>query len=299
MKRITITTLLMLGLVAMAAAQTTATPPPPPTAQPKPSPAAPGVTTLNPPPPSNRKAPPAPKTQDEAAAAQAVMFNADLTAAEAAAKDFESKYPQSELRSLVYFNLMTRYQRANNDDKAIEMGRKVLQFDPDHSIALVMTATVLAERTRDTDLDHDARFTEAMQDAQHALDSLDTGLVVRADVTDEQLKAAKTILTSMAHAAMGMVEMKKKDPVAAEKHFRTAVQMNTVQPDAVVWLRLALALDQQKKYAEALPAASRAVELTAATGGAIAESAKQEQSRLYTLTGQKPPAPAPATPPKS
>lgn len=299
MKRIAITTLLMLGLVAMAAAQTTATPPP--ASQPKPAPTKQGVTTLNPPAASHRKPPPAPKTQEEATAAQAVMSNADLTAAEAAAKDFAAKYPQSELRSLVYFNLMTRYQRANNDDKAIEMGRKVLQFDPDHTIALVMTATVLAERTRDTDLDHDARFTEAMQDAQHALDSIDTGLVVRADVTDEQLKAAKAVLTSMAHAAMGMVEMKKKDPAAAEKHLRTAVELNTSQPDAVVWLRLALALDQQKKYAEALPAANRAVELAASAGGAIANSAKQEQSRLYTLTGQKPPAPAPApaTPPKS
>jgi len=299
MKRIAVTTLVILGLVAMAAAQTTTTPPPPPTSQPKPAPAAQAGTTLTPPATSQRKPPPAAKTPEEGAAYQAIAVNPDLAAAEAAAKDFEAKYPQSELRSLVYFNLMTRYQRANNDDKAIEMGRKVLQFDPDHAIALVMTATVLAERTRDTDLDHDARFGEAMQDAQHALDSIDTGLVVRADVTDEQLKSAKTLLSSMAHAAMGMVAMKRKDLAGAEKHFRTAVELNTAQPDAVVWLRLALALDEQKKYAEALTAANRAVELSAATGGAIANSAKQEQSRLYTLTGQKPPEPAPAPPPKS
>jgi len=281
MKRIAITTLLLLGLVAMAAAQT--------------------VTTLNPPATSNRKPPPAAKTAEEHAAYQAIAGNPDLAAAEAAAKGFEAKFPQSELRSVVYSLLMTRYQQANNGDKTVEMGRKVLQFDPDHSIALVMTATVLAERTRDTDLDHDARFTEAMQDAQHALDTIDTGLVLRADVTDEQWKSAKAILSSMAQSAMGMVELKRKNPAEAEKHYRVAVALNAAQPDAVIFLRLALALDQQKKYAEALPAANRAVELTAATGGAIANSAKQEQSRLYTLTGQKPPAPAPApaTPPKS
>ena len=281
MKRIAITTLLLLGLVAMAAAQT--------------------VTTLNPPATSNRKPPPAAKTAEEHAAYQAIAGNPDLAAAEAAAKGFEAKFPQSELRSVVYSLLMTRYQQANNGDKTVEMGRKVLQFDPDHSIALVMTATVLAERTRDTDLDHDARFTEAMQDAQHALDTIDTGLVLRADVTDEQWKSAKATLSSMAQSAMGMVELKRKNPAEAEKHYRVAVALNAAQPDAVLFLRLALALDQQKKYAEALVAANRAVELSAATGGTVANMARQEQSRLYTLTGQKPPAPAPApaTPPKS
>jgi tetratricopeptide (TPR) repeat protein len=279
MKRIAITTLLLLGLVAMAAAQT--------------------VTTLNPPATSNRKPPPAAKTAEEHTAYQAIAGNPDLAAAEAAAKDFASKYPQSELRSVVYSVLMTRYQQANNGDKTVEMGRKVLQFDPDHSIALVMTATLLAERTRDTDLDHDARFTEAMQDAQHALDTFDTGLVLRADVSDEQWKSAKATLSSMAQSAMGMVELKRKNPAEAEKHYRVAVALNAAQPDAVIFLRLALALDQQKKYAEALVAANRAVELSAATGGTVADMARQEQSRLYTLTGQKPPAPAPATPPKS
>ena len=280
MKRIAITTLLLLGLVAMAAAQT--------------------VTTLNPPATSNRKPPPAPKTAEEHAAYQAIAGNPDLAAAEAAAKEFEAKFPQSELRSVVYSVLMTRYQQANNGDKTVEMGRKVLQFDPDHSFALVMTAAVLAERTRDTDLDHDARFTEAMQDAQHALDTIDTGLVLRADVTDEQWKSAKAILSSTAQSAMGMVELKRKNPAEAEKHYRVAVALNAAQPDAVIFLRLALALDQQKKYAEALVAANRAVELSAATGGTVADMAKQEQSRLNALTGQKPPAPAPApaTPPK-
>jgi len=299
MKRIAVMTLVILGLGAMAAAQAGTTPAPPPTSPPKSSPAAQTGTAAVPPATSPRKPPPAARTAEENAAYQAIAGNPDLAAAEAAAREFEAKFPQSELRSVVYSVLMSRYQQANNGDKALAMGRKVLQFDPDHTMALVMTATVLAEGTRDTDLDHDARYAEAMQDAQHALDTIDTGLVVRADVTDEQLKGAKTLLTSMAHAAMGMVEMKRKDPAAAEKHFRTAVELNTAQPDAVIWLRLALALDEQKKYPEALTAASRAVELSATAGGAVAASARQEQDRLNTLTGQKPPAPAPVPPPKS
>lgn len=299
MKRIAVLTLVILGLVAMAAAQAGTTPAQPATSQPQPPPAAQTGTTPAPPPTTPHKRPPAAKTAEEGAAYQAIATNSDLAAAEAAAKDFESKFPQSELRSVVYSVLMTRYQQANNGEKAVEMGRKVLQLDPDHTIALVMTATVLAERTRDTDLDRDARFAEAMKDAQHALDTIDTGLVLRADVTEEQWKTAKAILSSMAQSAMGMVELKRKNPAQAEKHYRDAVELNAAQPDAVTFLRLALALDQQGKYAEALTAANRAVELSAATGGTVADWAKQEQNRLKTLTGQAPPAPAPAPPPKS
>jgi len=96
-----------------------------------------------------------------------------------------------------------------------------------------------------------------------------------------------------------MVEMVRRNPAEAEKHYRLAVELNTARPDPVTLLRLALALDQQKKYAEALPFVNRAVELSAPTGGVVAEQAKQEQDRLNQLTGQKPPAPAPAPPPQS
>lgn len=300
MKRIAIMTLVVLGLVAMAAAQAGTKPVQPATSQPKAPPAAQTPATPAPPAAPAHKPPPAAKTAEEGAAYQAIASNSDLAAAEAAAKEFEAKYPQSELRTVIYSVLMTRYQQANNGDKAVEMGRKVLQFDPDHTIALVITATVLAEQARDSDLDRDARFAEAMKDGQHALDTIDTGLVLRADVTEEQWKSAKAILSSMAQSAMGMVELKRKNPAEAEKHYRAAVALNAAQPDAVIFLRLALALDQQKKYAEALTAANRAVELSAASGGTLADWARQEQSRLSALTGQKPPAPAPApaTPPK-
>jgi tetratricopeptide (TPR) repeat protein len=116
-------------------------------------------------------------------------------------------------------------------------------------------------------------------------------------VTDQLAQSMKPVLSSFAHAAMGMVEMTRKNPAEAEKHYRASVELNTMRPEAITWLRLALALDAQKKYVEALPAANRAVELSAATPGMVAEWAKQEQARLAKLTGQPAPASAPATPP--
>jgi tetratricopeptide (TPR) repeat protein len=282
MKRIVCTTLVVLGLVALSTAQGTT------------SGSGFQLSTT-----TQRKAPPAPKTPEEGAAYQAIVTNPDLAAAETAAKGFEAKYAQSELRGPIYQNLMYRYQQSNNADKTVEMGGKALQFDGENPMVLVTVASVISERTKETDLDRDQRLVEATKDAQHALDSMDKWLATAPGITDQQAQGVKPVLSSFAHAAMGMVELVRKNPAEAEKHYRVAVELNTARPDPVTLLRLALALDQQKKYADALPFANRAVELSATTGGMVAERAKQEQDRLNQLTGQKPPAPTTAPPPKS
>src|SRR2546430_1746340 len=111
------------------------------------------------------KRPPQAKTDAEFAAFNAAIANTnDPATVEKAADDFAAKFPDSELRTLLYEAAMQRYQRANNADKMMEMGRKVLKIDPDDPTALVGVAQVLAERTRDTDLDKEQRLDEAMKD---------------------------------------------------------------------------------------------------------------------------------------
>src|ERR1051326_7449174 len=127
--------------------------------------------------PKSSKGAPQAKTQEEfkayQEAAQAVMGQ-DVAAGEAAADKFAAQFPESDLRVLLYTTLMNNFQQQNNADKTVEYGRKVLTLDADNPIALVMVATVLAERTRDTDLDKDERFAEAIKDAKDALETIDT-----------------------------------------------------------------------------------------------------------------------------
>jgi len=59
------------------------------------------------------------------------------------------------------------------------MSQKVLSFDPDDPEALLGVAQVLAERTRDTDLDKDQKIAEARKNAQRALVTVDTTFRVR------------------------------------------------------------------------------------------------------------------------
>src|ERR1022692_640182 len=120
------------------------------------------------------KRPPQAKTQDEFAAYKAAAALTDPAAQEKAAGDFATKFPESELRPLLYRAVMHGYQQAHNADKMLETAQKILTYDADDPEALLGVAQVLAERTRDTDLDKDQRLAEARKDAHRALVTVDT-----------------------------------------------------------------------------------------------------------------------------
>lgn len=218
------------------------------------------------------------KTQAEYAAYQAASSQQDLAKADADAMEFAAKFPDSELRSVLFEQLMRRYQEANNADKTLEMGRKVLALDPDSVFALIMVSSVLAERTSETDLDLQQRRAEIMKDSGRAIELIDSGAFKPSQFTPEQLNGIK----AMAYAAQGTAELAAKNDKAAEDSLRKATELSALNPEPSVWLRLAVAMDHQKKYGDALVAANRAVELSSGEPDVL-KLATQEQTRLKQL----------------
>ena len=231
------------------------------------------------------KSPPSAKTADEFAAYNAAANNPDTAAAEKAADDFATKYSQSDLRGLLYSTIMRRYQQANDSDKTLEMARKVLTYEPNDPVALVMAATVLAERTRDADLDREERYDEALKYAQRALETTKTDLMVPANATVQQLESAQKVLLSMAHSAIGMVDLNRKNDAAAAQEFQESINLSAPgQVEPLTFLRLALAQDHLKQYSDALTSANKAVTSSPANSP-VAMLAKQEVDRLSKLQG--------------
>jgi tetratricopeptide (TPR) repeat protein len=283
----------LLVAAAVAAAQTSN---PPANPQGSNSQAGTQTATPQPPPPQasatnpKGKRPPGAKTKQEYDQYLAAANAPDAVKAEALAREFEVQFPKSELLPILYQVVMTKYQKADNGDKALDMGRKVLQYDPDSAVALVMNATVLAERTRDTDIDRDPRLKEATTDAQRALENIQTGnYMLTPNATPEQVQQFKDQVTGMAYTALGTAELMRKNDSAAEQYLRKAAESSVGKGDAIVWYRLALALDHQNKYAEADTAITTAVALAPANS-AVANMAQNEQSRLKQLAagGAKP-----------
>jgi tetratricopeptide (TPR) repeat protein len=229
------------------------------------------------------KRPPQAKSQPEFDAYKAAAALTDPAAQEKAASDFATKYPDSELRPVLYKAVMHAYQQANNADKMKEMAEKVLSYDPDEPEALLGVAQVISERTKDTDLDKDQKIAEARKDAQKALTTIDTDIPA-AGYPAEQLAAYKAFLRSEAYVILGTLDYNAKAWADAEANLRKSIDAYPQQPDPVAVLRLSLALDQQNKYPDALKYANQAVDLTKEGTGA-GDAARKEKDRLIQLIG--------------
>jgi tetratricopeptide (TPR) repeat protein len=240
------------------------------------------------------------KTQPEFDAYNTAIANQkDPAAMDKAADDFATKFPDSELRALLFKAAMRAYQNANNGDKMLEEAQKLLKIDPDDPEALIASAEVIAERTRDTDLDKDQRYAQAAKDAQHALETIDTDIPLPPNTPQAQIDGYKGVLRSSAYSILGTVQYDQEKYVDAEGYFRKSIDAYPSQPDPVVMLRLALALDKQGKYQDALTQANKAVDLTQ-DGTNTGTTARHERDRLMQLTGATIPAvssPAPAAKP--
>jgi tetratricopeptide (TPR) repeat protein len=234
--------------------------------------------------PAGQKAPPQAKTQKEYADYNTAYALTGGAAVEKAANDFAAAYPTSELRSYLYSKAMHEYQNENNPAKLLEMGRKVLTLDPDNSIALVLTANVLADGLSDTDTDKQQKIAEIRKNSEHALQTVDTSFVAPANATPEQVAAYKGTLRSMARSALGIMELKTNDDAGAEKDLTAATELIKAQPDPYIWYHLALAQDHQKKYAAALASITQALQYIGSNAD-LQKLANDERDRLAQLTG--------------
>ena len=235
------------------------------------------------------KRPPQAKTQPEFEAYKTAAALTDPAAQEKAADDFATKFPDSELRSLLYKSVMGSYQQSNNAEKLLDISRKILTFDVDDPQALLGVAQVLAERTRDTDLDKDQRIAEARKDAQRALVTVDTDLP--ACLPPDKQDVYKGYVRSEAYAILGTLDFNAKAWADAEGNLRKSIEAYPQEVDSIAVFRLSVALDMQSKYPEALKYANQAVDLTKA-GTNAGDAARKEKDRLIQLIGGIPDAPA-------
>ncbi len=188
------------------------------------------------------------KTREEYKAYQAAVANGqNPEAMEKAADDFAVKFPNSDVRVLLYRGAMSDYQNAGNPEKMMSTGLKVLAIDKDDPEALIGIAEILEERTGPTDLDRQQRSEQVVEYATHALKTLDTDLAVPAGTSPDRVEAYKKYLRSTALAIVGTMYYKQEHFAEAETKLRDAMETDAANPDPVVVLRLALALDQQKK----------------------------------------------------
>lgn len=225
-------------------------------------------------------------------AAYAVSGGAPM---EKAADEFAAKYPDSELRAFLYSKAVHEYQSENNPDKMLAVGEKVLKLDPDNTIALVLTATVLSDKLNSDDPSSGKTAEEIKQKALRAIQTVDSAFAPPANATAEQIATYKNTLMSMAHSALGITDLKTHDDAGAEKELKAAAELGRATPDPYVWYHLALAQDHQDKTADALASVEQALR-SVGSNAELAKLAASERERLVIImksTGNSPPAGSP------
>ena len=222
-----------------------------------------------------------PKTQAEYDAYKAAAAQTDPAKMEAAATDFAQKFPDSDLRPFLFQQAMGMYQQTDNQEKALEMARTVLKYDPSNAVALLTAAQLLAERTTDNDLDKNERLAEAKADAQSALQN--TGSIAQpANMSPEQFAGAIAQLRGTAHEVLGTVAFKKLDYTTAINEYNAAAAEEKEHTEAVVWLRLSIAYDKSNDFNSALDAAKKAI-AASEPNSPVRKLAEQEKLRLDRL----------------
>ena len=256
--------------------------------------ATPGAAQTQTPPPAGQKVLQA-GSQEELKAYQDAFALTDPDKLEAAANDFSTKYPNSQLRASLYIRAMNLYSQSNNTDKVIDSGRQAIAADPTNPIPLVQVASALAESTHETDLDREQRMAEAAKDAQAAIDNIDTGLVLPANADPARVAGAKRSILTMAYDTLGMVDLSKKDFSGAVTNLQQAISKSAGNPEAVLYLRLSVAQDNLKQYPQALDAANKAVQYSK-DGSQAQNLAKMQQARLQKLIAAQSPSGSAAPP---
>ena len=178
------------------------------------------------------------------------------------------------------------------EDMASRYADRIIVFDSPPLLATTEARALASHMGQIVMVVQADRTTQVL--VKHALETIDTDLAVPAGSAPEKVEAYKKYLRATALLTIGTVQYKREQYADAEGNLRKAIEADAENPDPVVILRLALALDQQKKYPEALQQANRAIALTQDTTD-VGKMARNERDRLVVVTGgnNTPAAPAP------
>jgi tetratricopeptide (TPR) repeat protein len=166
-----------------------------------------------------------------------------------ASDKFITSFPDSQMKSVVFF-LAANAARAKGDStKTIVYAQNSLDADPKNYQAMIMIAGELARGTRENDLDKEEKLARAEKLANSALPLIKEAPKPNAQITDDQWAAAKKDFEAQAHEDLGMSATVRKKYDAAIAEYKTAIDTS---PNTTTSLRLAGTYDDAGKPDDAL-----------------------------------------------
>jgi len=162
-----------------------------------------------------------PKSPKEIEAIQAIQKATTADERIAAAENLVTKYKDSEFKSYALFMAAQAAQTKGDQVAALTYGNRSLEADPKNFQALLLVSGLLAQSTREFDLDKDEKLGRSTKMANEAVEAVNAAAKPNPALTDDQWAGIKKDMISQAHDTLGTVAMvqKKYDVAITEYHF--------------------------------------------------------------------------------
>jgi len=251
---------------------------------------------------------PAPKSKEELAALQALVnarSNPDATIK--AAEELITKFADTDFKDMALFSEAGAYEQKRDVDKAQTYAERALEANPKYFQASLMLAELLAQSTRENDLDKEEKLSKSEKYAHDAIQMVAAAPKPNPQLTDQQWEEAKKDLTADAHNALGLSALVRKKYDVAVTEFKTAAD-GAAHPEPAYLVREASALQLSGKNDEAIAICDKIMADTstfpqirqvaqAVRATAIKAGGKNTTVPVAPAAGAAPAAPAAAAPP--
>ena len=195
---------------------------------------------------------PAPKSKDELAALQA-LINARTSpdATIKAAEDLMTKFADTDFKDMALFSEAGAYEQKHDIDKAQTYAERTLEVNPKYFQATLMLAELLAQNTRENDLDKEEKLGRSEKYANETIQLVKDAAKPNPQIPDQQWEDAKKDLTAEAHNALGLAALVRKKYDVAIAEFKLAAD-GVAHPEPAYQVREASALNSAGKYDDAI-----------------------------------------------
>lgn len=206
--------------------------------------------------------PPVNAEEDAAVKAFSDAPNTDAAKKIQMGEDFVAKYPQSRHRPAVYSTLTMLYLGINQVPKAVGMGEKELQLNPnDVQVLAALSRAIPRALTKDT-LEPAKQLAKAEEYGKRAIEVLPT-ITKPQGVADEAFATAKNDALSMAHSGLGVTYFRLGKYNQAIPELEQAVKLDPAkEPDPVNFYVLGIANVNASHFEDAVAAFNKCAAIT-------------------------------------
>jgi len=160
-----------------------------------------------------------------------------------------TKYTDSDFKELATYLEAASYQQKGDWIKAQIFAEKVLEINPKNIQATLMVGELIAQHTRENDLDREEKLAKAEKQLNATIENVKTGGKPNPQITDAQWAESQKFVTAEAQNDLGLCELTRKNYDKAAAYFRQAVDGD---PQPAYSVRLASALQSGGKNDEAI-----------------------------------------------